>query len=320
MSPTDNTVIIFFGTSDFAIPALEALAAGGRRPAAVITRPDEPAGRKHLLTPPPVKLAAGRLGIQVFQPEKLDTSFNSQVTILKPDLFVVASYGKIIPAEILALPAYGALNIHPSLLPRWRGPSPIQAAILAGDAATGVTIIALDNQMDHGPIVAQAALDKSLAGMDYPALREALARLGADLLIETLPVWIAGGITPAPQDESRATYCKILTREDGRIIWTKSAEEIERMVRGLRPWPDTWTRWRAARRAARLRIEDAAAVADEASARIPGLVWQNAAHPLLVQAGRGSLAVRRIREESKKSADAASFVRGHRDIIGAMLG
>ena len=313
-----NIGILFFGTSRFAVPVLEALTAGGYRIAGVVTRPDEPSGRRRVLTPPPVKVLAEQCGIPVFQPEKLDSRDFAGSKILRADVFIVAAYGKIIPKAILDIPRYGALNIHPSLLPRWRGPSPIQYAILHGDAETGVTIMQMDEEMDHGPIVAfvqHSMLDKEI----YLSLHDTLARMGAELLVRTLPKWIAGGMVPTPQDESQATYSKILTREDGRIDWKKSAQEIERMTRALRPWPGTWTVWTRSGMPLRVRIEEADAIDALPPKGGVGHIWQDAAHPLLVRTGDGSFVIKKIGVEGRRILGAEDFIHGHPAFIGTVL-
>lgn len=321
MNKSVNPSIIFFGTPEFALPAFEALIKNGYTIAAVVTRPDERAGRKQILTPPPIKITAERHGIPVFQPEKLDPSrFASEIP--QADLFVVVAYGKIIPKEILEMPRYGCLNIHPSLLPRWRGSAPIQYAILRGDTETGVTIIKMDEEVDHGPIIAiikhvkHSMFDNEM----YPSLHDTLAREGAVLLIQTLPRWIAGEITPVPQDHAKATYSKMLTRDSGRIDWKKSAEEIELMIRAFHPWPGTWSTWTTETKTIRVRIAEAELSPDmPPTAGAPGLVWRDGDECLCVATGQGSLAIRIIGAEGKTITDAASFVRGHPDIIGATL-
>ncbi|OHA07629.1 MAG: methionyl-tRNA formyltransferase [Candidatus Sungbacteria bacterium RIFCSPLOWO2_01_FULL_54_21] len=311
--------ILFFGTSDFAVSMLEALVKNGCALAGVVTRPDEPAGRKHTLTPPPVKIAAVRLGIPILQPERLEPDAHPH-QMPTADIIVVAAYGKIIPRVMLGMPPHGALNIHPSLLPRWRGPAPIQYALLHGDAETGVTIMAMDEELDHGPIVASVKhpmLDKRYT---YPTLHDILARIGAELLIKTLPTWMAGDIIPVPQDESQATFSKMLTREDGRIDWKKSAIDIERMVRAFHSWPSTWTTWTLKGKSLRLRIAEADWTSDMPASSRPGLVWRDGARPLIVAAGCDSLVIKKIGAEGKYLTDAEAFVRGHANIIGAVLG
>lgn len=232
--------IIFFGTSEFAVPSLDALFHDSRfMISAVVTQPDRPVGRHATLTPPPVKLAASRLGItQILQPEKI-SELQATTYQLQADAFVVVSYGKILPQWLLDLPKHGAVNVHGSLLPRWRGASPIQATIAAGDETTGVTIMKLDAEMDHGPILAQAE-EKILTTDTGGALHDRLAILGAKILPNTLAEYLDDKITPTEQDHAHATSCKILTREDGRLDFSKPAPEIERLVRAYNPWPGTW--------------------------------------------------------------------------------
>ena len=316
------STIVFFGTPEFALPALRGLTETDYRVVGVVTRPDAPTGRRAVLTPPAVKVTAEEYGVPVFQPEKIDARDFASGKIPSADLLVVAAYGKIIPKSILDLPRYGALNIHPSLLPRWRGPSPIQHAILHGDAQTGVTIIAMDEQMDHGPVVAKRGLPlPATPRPTYPVLHDVLAKIAADLLIETLPRWIAGDIAPIPQDETRATYSKMLVRDDGKIDWSRPAEEIERMIRAFQPWPGSWTIWKSEMGNRRIRIEDADAVEDAPPAGgASGLVLQDRTRPLLVKSGRGSLVIKKLGLEGKSILDAEAFLRGHPSLIGSTLG
>lgn len=230
--------IVFFGTSEFAVPSLEALVRDGRfEIVAVVTRPDRPVGRHATITPPPVKVAAVKLGIPIFQPEKLKELPRDA---LAADLFVVISYGKILPQWLLDLPKHGCVNVHGSLLPRWRGASPIQAAIAAGDTESGVTIMKMDAELDHGPILAMKS-EPIRTDDTGGSLHNRLAILGAEMLPETLAKYLDETITPQEQHHAHATTCRILTRDDGKIDWTKSAEEIERLVRAYNPWPGTWT-------------------------------------------------------------------------------
>lgn len=232
---------IFFGTPDFAVLILKKLIKSGMSPVAIVTSPDKPVGRGQKLKSPPVKTVATEYHIPVLQPAKLNPDFLFQVSSFKPDVFVIAAYGKILPASLLNIPPQGTINVHPSLLPRHRGPSPIQQTILDGDELAGVTLMLTDEKMDHGPILAQQELFPSISKPTYPQLHDVLARLGGELLIEILPKWIAGNIIPKEQDHAKATYTKLLTKEDGHVDWSKPAAHIERMVRALNPWPGTWS-------------------------------------------------------------------------------
>lgn len=330
--------IIFWGTSEFAIPALTALLNAEYSIAAIVTAPDKPAGRKQILTPPPVKAWVMKheawSTIPILQPEKLsDTQITYHITNIKPDIFIIAAYGKIIPADILAIPKYGALNIHPSLLPQWRGPSPIQYAILNGDTETGATIMQIDTKIDHGPILAQRELgisnfkflqpwaDPPLAEISkttYSELRDALAKLGAEILTETLPKYLAGEIMPMPQNESQATYSKILKKDDGHIDWSRPAEEIERMVRALNPWPGAYAFWQRNEKKLKIDILKAQiAKNEEQKVKTGTAILEN--RKLLVQTGNGLLEIIELQLEGKKPTIAQSFLNGYPDIIGQVL-
>ena len=243
--------IVFFGTPEFAVPTLEALVKAGYDIVAVVTQPDKPVGRGLKMEAPPVKVKAVELGLTVLQPttlnfgikpKGLESKLSLGLQSLRADLGVCVAYGKIIPKEILDIFPRGILNIHPSLLPKYRGPSPIQTAILNGDEETGVTIMLLDEEMDHGAVLAHITyhISPSTIGSE---LSQALAKEGAKLLVETLPKWLAGEIEPQPQDHNKATFTKMLERADGRIDWNKSAEGIEKMVHAYDAWPGTFTLW-----------------------------------------------------------------------------
>ena len=234
--------IIFFGTPPFAAIILQKLIDAGTPPVAVVTAPDKPAGRGHHLQSPPVKELADTDPLPLLQPQKLkDEEVLKILRNYTADVFIIAAYGKILPMALLDIPPKGTINVHPSLLPRHRGPSPIQGALLAGDDTMGVTLMLTDKEMDHGPIIAYSKWQMPHNTMTYSKLHERLAELGSQLLVETLPKWIAGEITPQEQNHAEATYTKLLTKEDGHLNWKKSAEEIDRMVRALNPWPGTWS-------------------------------------------------------------------------------
>jgi len=239
------TRIVFMGSPEFALPPLRALAASDEV-VAVVTQPDRAAGRGRSLKPPPVKVLAQQLGINVLQPERLRAP--EAVDVLRrlaPDLIVVAAYGQILRPEVLSLPSFGCMNIHASLLPRWRGASPVQHAILAGDNETGVTIMKMDEGLDTGPILAQRATPiaaDETAGM----LAERLAQMGADLLMEIFPAYLSGKIQPRPQPAEGVTYAPLLKKEDGLLDLTRSAEELSRQVRAFSPWPGAFIEWQGA--------------------------------------------------------------------------
>lgn len=239
---TLNLRIVFMGSPNFAVPILEALAKD-YGVVGVVTQPDRPAGRGGALNPPAVKTAALRLGIPVIQPEKVRApECMVQIQAWSPDLIVVAAFGQILRPAVLDLPAYGCLNVHGSLLPRWRGAAPIQAALLAGDRETGITIMKMDAGVDTGPILSQHILE--IAADDTSgSLFEKMAQLGAELLIETLPGYLSRDLTLRLQPEEGATYAPMLKKEDGRLDFSKTAIEMERRIRAMNPWPGAFFEW-----------------------------------------------------------------------------
>lgn len=310
--------IVFMGSSEFGVPALERLVESEHAVAAVYAPPDRPAGRGRRLVPPVIKDAAARRGIPVFQPERLGGQEEiERLATLSPDVIIVVAYGKLLPRSVLDIPPYGCLNLHPSLLPRHRGPSPIAAAILSGDPETGVTLMQLDEGMDTGPILAQR---KVRVNPDDTAesLGSRLAHAGAELLMESLPDWFAGRLRAFPQAENRATCTALITKEDGEIDWRLSAEEIARRIRAFHPWPGGYTHWEGKA----LKIIEAVPLSEKANG-IPGTVVSIPAHPdapIGVITGSGVLGLRRIQLEGKRETPAAEFVRGHRGFVGARLG
>jgi methionyl-tRNA formyltransferase len=231
--------IVFMGSPDFAVPPLEALAAHYRL-VGVVTQPDRLAGRGGTLKPPAVKTAALRLDIPVIQPEKLrNPEALDQLRTWAPDLIVVAAFGQILRPEVLGLPKWGCINVHGSLLPRGRGAAPIQAAILAGDQETGITIMKMDAGVDTGPLLSQRAIPIS-PGDTAGKLFEKLAPIGAELLLETLPRFLSGKLQPQPQPMEGITYAPMLKKEDGLLDFTQAAALLERQVRAFNPWPGSW--------------------------------------------------------------------------------
>jgi methionyl-tRNA formyltransferase len=238
-----NTRTVFMGSPDFAVPALRALA-GAYPVVGVVTQPDRPSGRGMTLSPPPVKVAAQELGIEVFQPEKLRTpEALAQLQAWNPDLIVVAAFGQILRPNVLDLPKFGCINIHASLLPRWRGAAPIQASILAGDNQTGITIMKMDPGLDTGPMLSQKAIE-ILPTDTGGSLFEKLSALGGDLLLETLPRYLGGQLQPQPQPEDGVTYAGMIKKEDGLLDFTHPALELERRIRAFSPWPGTFMMWK----------------------------------------------------------------------------
>ena len=318
--------ITFFGTSDFAVPILDAMESSGFKPCLIVTAPDKPAGRHLKLVPPPVKIWAIKHGIQTLQPAALDASFKfprptsplaksktgGQVSNFKPNLFVVAAYGKILPKEILDIPNYGALNIHPSLLPRYRGPSPIQAAILNGDKQTGVSIILMDEKMDHGNIISNLTFQISNREIIYKELEKDLAELGGKLLVETIPKWVARKIKPEEQSHSKATYTKIITKQDGKIDWqNETAEFIERKIRAFQPWPGTYSFLKINGKSLRILFLKARVIGCATSCRtshIPGQIFLTDS-AFAIQCKKDALLIERLKPEGKSEMSGSDFIK-----------
>lgn len=227
---------VFFGTGPLAESVLAALVRAGHTPSLVVTKEDKPQGRHMTVTAPHIKTWALLKNIPVLQPHTLDDEFMTQLKEYPSDVYIVASYGKIIPETILALPTHGALNVHPSLLPRYRGASPIESTLLSGDITTGVTIIKLDSEMDHGPILAQTAFMLNHA-VTAGLLEVECGQLGGELLLQTIPHYLEGQLQPKEQDHAQATFCKKITKAMGEVTLTDSLEEVRRKYRALTPWP-----------------------------------------------------------------------------------
>jgi len=294
--------VVFMGSPEFSVPSLQVLARA-HLVVGVVTQPDRPAGRGRALTPPPVKAAALALGLHVFQPARLRAADATQVLAdWAPDLIVVAAFGQILRESILGLPRFGCLNVHASLLPRWRGASPIQAAVRAGDSVTGITIMQMDAGMDTGAILAQTSVpidDTDTGG----TLTARLAPLGAGLLIETLPAFLEGKITPAPQDEALVTLAPPLKKEDGRLNFNLRAEELERQIRAYDPWPGTFLEWEA-RRIAVLRGRAASA---------PGIAAGGLTRLGVMPAvgtSDGALVLELVRPAGRQTISGEDFLRG----------
>ncbi len=315
MSPVEPR-IVFMGTPEFALPALECLCA--RYPVVgVITQPDRPAGRGQRLVAPPVKSVAQAEGIPVYQPEKLRRmEAVERVRAWSPDLIIVAAFGQILPLSILEIPHLGCLNIHASLLPRWRGAAPVQAAILAGDAVTGVTIMQMDVGLDTGPTLAMR--DTTIGPEESAAnLEQRLAHLGAELLVDILPAYLSGALQPVPQPETGVTHARSFPKEAAAIDWQLPATTLARHIHAFSPRPGAYTAWDGERcKILKARVvKDTLAPADT----LPGTVFVWESLPAVVT-GEGILALLQLQMAGKRPMDGAAFVRGQRAFIGAILG
>ncbi len=307
----------FMGTAQFAVPSLEALVREGYSLLGVVSQPPRPAGRSRKMTAPPLMEAAERLGLPVLTPERLRAPDSvAALANLRPDLIVVAAYGQILPRTVLDLPPKGCLNVHGSLLPRWRGASPIQAAILAGDEATGVTIMQMDPGMDTGPILARKATP-ILEEDSAPELEMRLSRMGAELLIESLPGYLEGSLLPVPQDERLATYAPIIRKEDGLIDWSRRAVEIWRASRAYRPWPGSYTFWKGRM----LKVISCRPEGASSSTDAPGTVVPLGANGEVgVVTGGGLLRLLEVALEGGRPLPIRDFLLGHREFVGSRLG
>ncbi|MBC2745110.1 MAG: methionyl-tRNA formyltransferase, partial [Desulfosarcina sp.] len=307
--------IVFMGTPDFAVPPLQALHDSGHEVLAVVTQPDRPKGRGRKLTPPPVKKTAMEYGYPVLQPKTVQADeFHEQMTHLAPDLYVVVAFGQILPQPLLDIPNRGAINVHASLLPRYRGAAPIQWAIINGDRETGVTTMMMDKGMDTGDIL---LMEKTAIGPGETAadLHDRLSDMGALTLIRTLEKLQNGTLNRTPQDHKKATYAPMLKKKDGEIDWSMPAEQIECLIRGMTPWPGAFT----FSDGMRLKIFKASVLQREISVP-PGTILECFPGELRVATGKWALAVQEIQGESGKRLPIDDFLCGCRLPDGTCLG
>jgi methionyl-tRNA formyltransferase len=298
--------IVFMGSPDFALPSLSSLAKT-HPVVGVVTQPDRASGRGRELKPPPVKTLARELGIPVMQPEKLRApEYMAQLQDWKPDLIVVAAFGQILKKDVLDLPRHGCINVHASLLPRWRGAAPINAAILHGDEETGVTIMQMDVGLDTGPTLARKSIRirrDDTAG----SVLQALSTLGADLLIETLPEYFLGNLKPVPQLTEGATYAPMLKKDDGLLDFTRPAVELERRVRAMNPWPGAWFVWNGNL----LKVLRASTISGE-KGLASGVRFKVEGRPV-VQSAEGALVLDEVQPAGRKVMSGISFLAGARE-------
>lgn len=299
--------VVFFGSPDFALPSLEALREAGHELALVVSQPAKPVGRSGRLSDPPVAARAKELGLATLQPETLkDPAARAALSAAGADLFVVVAYGKILAQAVLEMPRLACVNVHGSILPRWRGASPVQAALLHGDAETGIAIMKMDAGMDTGPVW---AMERTAIGAeeDAAALSERLARAGARLLVATLPR-IAAGEAPMPQPAEGATLCPKIRREDGKVDFTRPSEELVRRARAYSPWPGLF----AFRSGVRVKLEGVAAAEGRGA---PGTLLE-AGPRVVIACGTGAIAAARLQAEGRRPLPAADFARGERLVPG----
>ena len=305
--------LAFLGTPAFAVPTLERLVDRGHQVLAAVTQPDRAKGRGQTLAAPPVKEAALRLGVPVYQPERVKRPESVEhLRGLAPEAMVVVGYGQIIPQSIIDIPPLGILNVHASLLPKYRGAGPIQWAIVNGEAVTGVTIMRIDAGLDTGPMLLKV---ETVIGADETALDlgRRLSLMGADLLVEALDALAAGRVVPQSQDNAQATYAPMLKKEDGRIDWTRPAVRIHDQVRGMQPWPGAYSSFRGgALHVWRARPTEAGA------GHPPGSLLR--IKPLLVACGAGALELVEVQMEGRKRMPAADFANGQRLVENEILG
>jgi len=301
--------VVFFGTPAFAVPSLQALIDSRHVVAGVVTQPDKPRGRGQKVTPSPVKHAAAARGIPVLQPDRLrDSGFLDELRNLSPDLGVVAAYGKILPPDVLSLPRLGLINVHASLLPRWRGAAPIHRAILAGDTVTGVTIMRVVQALDAGPMlrVVETPIDPNETSA---SVESRLASLGADLLVNVIDDMEHGPVAEAPQDEAKVTYAARLSKGESAIDLSRPAADVHNTIRGLQPWPLA----SALLDDRRVRFLESILAPDEpsSSAAPPGTVIRIEPDALIVSTGRGAIALRRLQLDGRPVVSVRDFLNGH---------
>ncbi len=308
--------IVFIGTPEFAIPSLQNLIESDEEIIAVITQPDRPKGRSRKIAPPPVKELALRHNLFLLQPEDA----NSHQTIaalrqLKPDLIAVVAYGQILSSKILEIPRCGCINVHASLLPKYRGAAPIQWAIIKGEKTTGVTTMLMDEGMDTGDILLQKSI--SIEDSDTAAtLHDKLAVIGGNLLIETITGLKKGKLVPIPQDNSKASYAPMLTKEDGKIDWTGTAEDIHNRIRGTYPWPGAYTFFNGKR----VKILGSEVWDTKKHGDTPGRVWGILKDGFIVECGKGRLLITQIQPSGRKAMRTSDFVNGYNVTEGCILG
>ncbi len=311
----DLPSLVFMGTPEFALPSLEALHGAGAPILLVVTQPDRPKGRGRKVVAPPVKVLAGAKGLPVYQPQKVKSSEAiERIAAVDPVCIVVAAYGQLLSAEILEMPSLGAVNVHASLLPKYRGPAPIHWALIQGEEETGITTMLMDTGMDTGDILLQREVPiqpDDTAG----SLHDRLANEGAKLLVETLKLLKRGALEPRAQDDSQATYAPMLVKEDGEVDWHQDAKRICCRIRGLDPWPGCFTLWRGKR----LKLFGCQALPGSTHVK-PGTVIAVDEDGLQVAAGKGAVLIKTLQLEGRRSLPLAEFLRGYSLQVETLFG
>ncbi|MGC8651040.1 MAG: methionyl-tRNA formyltransferase [Minisyncoccia bacterium] len=309
---------IFFGSSEFAKIILQELLESDMKPLLVITQPPKPKGRKQILSPTPVQLFAEQNKLPVLTPENLNNlNFLKQIEDINPNFILLTAYGKIIPSSLIKLPPFGFLNLHPSLLPKWRGATPIQSAILEGETETGVTLFKMDEQIDHGPIIQYTVYRIQYTRITYLELSQQLAQVGANLIIKTLPQWLEGKIIPQPQNEQLATYCHKITPEDEKINWQTSAEEVDRKVRALNPSPGTYTIIQDKI----LKIISGSPFIDNSLSKNKkeGEIFETSNHKIAIQCHNSIYQIDFLKPAGKNIMTSQDFLRGNQWVLGQII-
>ena len=307
---TMNLRIVFMGSPNFAVPTLTALARF-YQVVGVVTQPDKPAGRGRAITPPPVKSLSNTLNLHVIQPRRLsEQSAMAQIISWQPDVIIVTAFGQILRPEVLNLPSHGCINIHASLLPRWRGAAPIQAAIMHGDLETGISIMQMDPGVDTGPVLSQRSIP-ILANDTTSSLGESLSRIGAELLLDTLPDYVNGKIQPVSQDGSQATYAPMFKKEDGYLDFFLPAADLARRVRALNPWPGAYFYWREQI----IKVHQARSLPSEEIPTIQSSPGRTITydHLPLIGTSRDWLVLEQIQPAGKKTIPGKAFLAGAKD-------
>ncbi|OGI26790.1 MAG: methionyl-tRNA formyltransferase [Candidatus Moranbacteria bacterium RIFOXYB1_FULL_43_19] len=317
MNPQE-TKIVFFGTPKFAAEILQTLIESKYNISAVFTQPDKKFGRSQEMKKSAAKELAEKKSIPVFEPQNLERGkAKDEISQMRPDLIVVAAYGKILPKGILEIPKFGAINIHASLLPKFRGASPVQEAILSGEKKTGITLMLMNEKMDSGEIINQEEIGIE-ADENTLSLTEKLARAGGKILVETLPLWIGGAIKGTRQNEKEAAYCRTVKKEDGKINWNDPAEKIFRKWRAYFRWPGIFTFLPMKNGKKRLKLVEIGLAEEKIIGEIPGKVVKYNSK-IAVQTGKGFIILEKIQLEGKKITDAEDFAKGNKEFLNSVL-